>query len=78
MDMDLRLLRSCVTMAEEGNVGRAARRLCISQPALSKQLQRLEAFLDVELFHRHHRMPRLTPCTASELVAGAATCGLAG
>src|SRR5450755_1550364 len=61
VDVDLRLLRSFVTMAEEGNVGRAARRLYISQPALSKQLQRLEAFLDVELFHRHHRVLRLTP-----------------
>jgi DNA-binding transcriptional LysR family regulator len=61
VDVDLRLLRSFVTMAEEGNVGRAARRLYISQPALSKQLQRLEAFLGVELFHRHHRVLRLTP-----------------
>jgi DNA-binding transcriptional LysR family regulator len=43
VDVDLRLLRSFVTMAEEGNVGRAAQRLYISQPALSKQLQRLEA-----------------------------------
>jgi DNA-binding transcriptional LysR family regulator len=65
MEMDLQLLRSFVTMAEEGNVGRAARRLYISQPALSKQLQRLEAFLDVELFHRHHRMLRLTPAGVS-------------
>src|ERR1035438_7491097 len=65
VDVDLRLLRSFVTMAEEGNVGRAARRLYISQPALSKQLQRLEAFLDVELFHRHHRMLRLTPAGVS-------------
>jgi DNA-binding transcriptional LysR family regulator len=67
MEMDLRLLRSFVTMAEEGNVGRAARRLYISQPALSKQLQRLEAFLDVELFRRHHRMLRLTPAGESFL-----------
>ena len=65
MEMDLRLLRSFVTMAEEGNVGRAAQRLYISQPALSKQLQRLEAFLGVELFHRHHRMLSLTPAGMS-------------
>src|ERR1035438_526658 len=67
VDVDLRLLRSFVTMAEEGNGGRAARRLYISQPALSKQLQRLEAFLDVELFGRHHRMLRLTPAGAAFL-----------
>src|ERR1039457_4915930 len=45
VDVDLRLLRSFVTMAEEGNVGRPARRPSISQPALSKQRPGLDVRL---------------------------------
>ncbi|HEY1972686.1 MAG TPA: LysR family transcriptional regulator [Pseudonocardia sp.] len=64
MDLELRLVRSFVTVVEEGHVGRAAQRLYVSQPALSKQLRRLEAFLEIELFHRAHRGLRLTPAGA--------------
>ena len=39
--VDLRHFRSFVVVAEEGNIGRAASRLFITQPALSRQLQHL-------------------------------------
>ena len=58
--MDLNLLRSFVAVAEEEHVGRAAKRLFISQPALSKQLRRLEAQLDVALVQRVGRGIELT------------------
>jgi DNA-binding transcriptional LysR family regulator len=65
MDLDLRLVRAFVTVVEEDNVSRGARRLYVSQPALSKQLQRLESLLDVQLFYRKHRILRLTPAGLS-------------
>jgi NAD(P)-dependent dehydrogenase (short-subunit alcohol dehydrogenase family) len=52
VSVELRHFRSFVVMAEEGNIGRAAARLFITQPALSRQLQQLEAHLGVSLFSR--------------------------
>jgi DNA-binding transcriptional LysR family regulator len=55
-------------VATQGNVSRAAERLMVSQPAVSKQVRQLERALGAELFERLPRGMRLT--RAGELLAG--------
>jgi DNA-binding transcriptional LysR family regulator len=60
VDLDTRLLRAFVVVAEELNFTRAAQRLFLAQQALSSQVAQLEARLGVKLFERTTRRVTLT------------------
>ena len=59
--MSLTYLQSFVAVAEEGHVGRAARRLHLTQPPLSRHILALEDELGTRLFERTPRGMRLLP-----------------
>ncbi|MER5625810.1 LysR family transcriptional regulator [Streptosporangium sp. NPDC002544] len=60
MDIDTRLLRYFIAVAEEGSLTRAAERLFVSQPALTKQIRQLEIQLGMRLFTRSRAGMALT------------------
>lgn len=70
MDIDTRLLRSFNAVAEEGNLTRAAQRLFVAQPTLTKQIRQLETQLGVPLFIRSRAGMELT--AAGRALAGEA------
>ena len=55
MNLDWERLRLFDCVADAGSFTEAARRLHMSQPALSRQIQTLEAAIGAKLFHRHAR-----------------------
>ena len=58
--MEIKDMRAFYAIVEEGNISHAAQRLDIAQPALSRQMKRLESSLGVQLFERGSRRIRLT------------------
>ncbi len=62
--LGLRDLRCFLHVAQTGNLGRAARELKVSQPAVSLQLRKLEEGLGTQLLLRHGRGVTLTPAGA--------------
>jgi DNA-binding transcriptional LysR family regulator len=70
--INFRLIRHLwlfLAVAEEQNFGRAAKRLGMSQPPLTEQIQVLEQSLKIKLFERSHRGAKLTPAGAAILPA---------
>ena len=61
-DLDWNLLRSFIAVIEAGSLTRAAERLSISQPTLSRHIAALEAAVGTPLFERTAR--RLVPTAA--------------
>lgn len=66
MTVELRLLRALVILGEEGHVGRAATRLNLTQPGLSKQIAGLERDTGLQLFLR--QPAGVTPTAAGTLL----------
>ena len=58
--IDFRLLQSAIVLADELNFSRAASRLHLTQPGLTKQIQDLESQLGVTLFERNSQGVELT------------------
>ncbi|HDZ9830627.1 TPA: LysR family transcriptional regulator [Yersinia enterocolitica] len=58
--MNVKLLKAFVMLAQKGNYGDAAQTLCVTQPALTKQINLLESMLNIHLFTRGRHGAALT------------------
>ena len=58
------------TVANAGNISKAAKELYISQPAISKSIQKLEDGLECKLFSRSSRAARAKSSEAVQIISG--------
>ena len=58
--MDMRLLEYFLAVVEAGNISKAALKLHVTQPTLTRQLQQLEEYYGSQLFIRGSRKMTLT------------------
>ena len=63
--MNIQAIQMVVCVAEELSFSRAAEKLFVSQPAISKQIQQMERELGVALFKRDRHQVELTPAGAA-------------
>ncbi|AHM73992.2 LysR family transcriptional regulator [Yersinia hibernica] len=68
--MNIKLLKAFVMLAHKGHYGAAAQALCVTQPALTKQINLLESMLNIHLFTRGRHGAVLTP-SGQQLLAEA-------
>ena len=61
ISLDIRMLRSLISVVDTGSITETARRLGRTQPAITLQLQRLEELTGKALFHHESRRLSLTP-----------------
>src|SRR5262245_60554324 len=73
MAMEFRHLRSLMAVAEEGHITRAAERLGMQQPALSRLIKTIEQDIDLQLFRRVPRGVELTDAGRTFLDGARAT-----
>jgi DNA-binding transcriptional LysR family regulator len=78
MDLTLEQLRGFVAVAEELHFGRAATRLKMTQPPLSRQIQKLEHAVGAQLLERDSRRVELTAAGSVFLVEARRLLSLAG
>lgn len=71
--MDIRHLRSFVTVAENLHFSRSAEQLGVSAPTLTAQIQEVESLLEARLFNRTKRSVALTPAGEAFLTEARAT-----
>lgn len=75
--LDLRQFQYAVAVADELHFGRAAERLHVAQPSLSRQIRDLERDLGVDLFTRTSRRVEITPAGVAFVGAARRTIALA-